>query len=192
MRFFPKSRVVPSYHGCVLCFSENPKYCTKTCEYCLLMFFNFPINDLEVWEINFEEIFIPFSFCNCSHQSANQFSLKVSVGSQWLELLSHQISRISYLVNTALWQFWYKTYIYTKLSDQSSFLKNEQGRDFYGENRVYSHRASSDVSTSFFSVKSFKLIFYWKIFGSFSLFSKISVVQNSSPYFLHEISLMNM
>lgn len=85
MRFPPKSGVVLSYHvetSSVFYFSENPKHSTKTCENCLFVFFSFPINELEVLEINFEDIFVPFLFCNCSHKSANQFSLKICVGSQ--------------------------------------------------------------------------------------------------------------
>lgn len=69
-------------NGCVLCFSENPKHSTKTCENYLLMFFTFVINELEVREINFEDVLVPFLLCNCSYQSANQSSLKIPVGSQ--------------------------------------------------------------------------------------------------------------
>lgn len=47
-------------------FSKNLEYSTKTC---LLVLFTFPINDIEVWEINFNDIPVPFFFCNCSFMS---------------------------------------------------------------------------------------------------------------------------
>lgn len=47
-------------------FSENPKHSTKIC---LLVFFTFPINEIEIWEINFKNILVPFLFCNCSFTS---------------------------------------------------------------------------------------------------------------------------